>query len=150
MRALVPALVAVVAAGCSVASTPPAPTSFVYGCVPVAVNSGGNYEVAVHVHNPGATNATVSRTPLNKDGANLAGTANPNGGTFPGEAGAATITILPGRTETISWVQIAGNPATLAGSLVATVKVTSSVPVAAAVNLSFSGFHLFPCSDVHP
>jgi hypothetical protein len=32
---------------------------------------------------------------------------------------------------------------------VTTVKVTSSVPVAAAINLAFSGFHLFPCSPVH-
>jgi hypothetical protein len=72
MRALAFTLVAVVTAGCGVVSKP-APSEFVYGCVPVAVNSGGNYEVAVHVHNPNATNVTVSRTPQNKDGANLAG-----------------------------------------------------------------------------
>lgn len=148
MRGLVLALAAVVAAAGCGSVAPPAPTSFVYGCVPVAVNSGGTYPVAVHVHNPNTTNATVSRLPLNKDGTNLAGAANPNGGNFPGEAGAATITILPGHTATISWTQIPGDPATLAGSLPVTVKVTSNVPVATAINLTFSGFHLFPCSYV--
>jgi hypothetical protein len=116
----------------------------------VAVNSTGTYPVAVHLHNPHGTAATVSRQLLNKDGANLAGVTNPNGGNFPGEAGTATATIPAGHTATITWTQIAGDPATLAGNLPATVKVTSDLPLAGTVNITFRNYHPFPCSPVRP
>src|SRR5262249_20354742 len=99
--------------------------------------------------NAGASTATIAVNFLDKDGNNLAGVAIPGGGgdTYPGEAGASTVTLAAGHTRDIHYkTPEAIDPFT---NVVFTVRITSSdQPITAAADLVFSGYHPFPCTQV--
>jgi hypothetical protein len=84
---------------------------------------------------------------LDRDGNNLAGVAVPGGGgaTYPGEAGASTVTLAAGHTRDLPYkTPDTADPLT---NVVFTVRITSTdQPITAAADLVFSGFHPFPCT----
>jgi hypothetical protein len=86
---------------------------------------------------------------LDRDGNNLAGITIPGSSpaaTYPGEAGASTVTLAAAHTRDISYVTPdTTNPVT---NVVFTVRVTSDQPIAVGADLVFSGYHPFSCSLV--
>lgn len=149
MRALVVALVAVVAAGC--AAYRPGGPPYVWACTPANYFSGGNTNASVFVYNGTAVTANVAVQILNRDGVNLAGVPVPGAGgpPYPGQTGAATVPVLAGSTLIVSWLTAQGNPAT-GGNVAATVRVVSDQPIVVGSNIEFSGFHPTGCGHLHP
>jgi hypothetical protein len=88
---------------------------------------------------------------LDRDGNNLTGATIPGTSpvrTYPGEAGAATVPLLPAHTRDVDWLMPqAGAPPTADHVNVAvTVRVTSDQPVVVGANFQFNGNIPSQCS----
>ena len=139
------------ATGATGPAGPPGPSSggppFVWTCTPGHFTNGGASTGAIYVFNAGSSNATIAANFLDKDGNNLAGVPIPGGGgdTYPGEAGASTVTLAAGHTRDIQYKTPEAIPPYT--NVVYTVRITSTdQPITAAADLVFSGFHPFPCT----
>ena len=130
---------------------PPGPSSggppFVWTCTPGHFTNGGASTGDIYVFNAGSSTANIAVNFLGRDGNNLAGVAVPGGGgaTYPGEAGASTVTLDAGHTRDLHYVTPdTTDPVT---NVVFTVRVTSSdQPITVGADLVFSGYHPFPCT----
>jgi hypothetical protein len=139
------------ATGATGSAGPPGPSSggppFVWTCTPGHFTNGGASTGAIYVFNAGSSNATIAANFLDRDGNNLAGVPIPGGGgdTYPGEAGASTVTLAAGHTRDIQYKTPEAIPPYT--NVVYTVRITSTdQPITAAADLVFSGFHPFPCT----
>jgi len=139
------------ATGATGPAGPPGPSSggppYVWTCTPGHFTNGGASTGAIYVFNAGSSNATIAANFLDKDGNNLAGVPIPGGGgdTYPGEAGASTVTLAAGHTRDIQYKTPEAIPPYT--NVVYTVRITSTdQPITAAADLVFSGFHPFPCT----
>jgi hypothetical protein len=151
MRALVLALVAVVATGCGVGSKPAA-GPYVWACTPANYDSGSNTNASVFVYNGSATTANVAVKILNKSGTNLAGVQVPGaapGTLYPGQTGTNTVPVSADNTLIVSWLTAQGLPAS-GGNIAATVRIVSDQPIVVGSNIEFSGFHPGACGYLHP
>jgi hypothetical protein len=139
------------ATGATGPAGPPGPSSggppFVWTCTPGHFTNGGASTGAIYVFNAGSSSATIAVNFLDRDGNNLAGVAIPGGGgsTYPGEAGASTVTLAAAHTRDIPYkTPDTTDPIT---NVVFTVRVTSSdQPITVGADLVFSGYHPFPCT----
>jgi len=139
------------ATGATGPAGPPGPSSggppFVWTCTPGHFTNGGASTGAIYVFNAGSSNATIAVNFLDRDGNNLAGVAIPGGGgdTYPGEAGASTVTLAAGHTRDVLYKTPEAIPPNT--NVVYTVRITSTdQPITAAADLVFSGYHPFPCT----
>ena len=139
------------ATGATGPAGPPGPSSggppYVWTCTPGHFTNGGVSTGVIYVFNAGSSAATIAVNFLDRDGNNLAGVAVPGGGgaTYPGEAGASTVTLAAGHTRDLPYkTPDTADPLT---NVVFTVRITSTdQPITAAADLVFSGFHPFPCT----
>ncbi|MGZ8843410.1 MAG: hypothetical protein ACXW18_07090, partial [Pyrinomonadaceae bacterium] len=122
---------------------------FVWVCTPAYFPNGGASTGNIYVFNAGSSTATIAVNFLGRDGNNLAGVLVPGGGgdTYPGEAGASTVTLDAAHTRHIPFkTPDTTDPVT---NISFTVRVTSTdQPIAVGADFVFSGFHPFPCSLV--
>lgn len=134
---------------------PPGPSSsagppYVWICTPGHLPSGGTGGQSwMYVFNGGAVAANIGVNFLDSTGGNLAGTVIPGSApaTYPGEAGATTVSLAAANTRTLKWV----GPQTCCpfdefDDVVYSIRVTSDQPIAVGSNMSFSGYHPVPCS----
>ena len=139
------------ATGATGPAGPPGPSSggppFVWTCTPGHFTNGGASTGAIYVFNAGSSSATIAVNFLDRDGNNLAGVAVPGGGgsTYPGEAGASTVTLAAAHTRDVLYkTPDTTDPIT---NVVFTVRVTSTdQPITVGADLVFSGYHPFPCT----
>ena len=130
---------------------PPGPSSdgppFVWACTPAHFARGGTSTGDIYVFNGSSSTATIAVNFLDRDGNNLAGVAvpgAPGGATYPGEAGASTVTLDAGHTRDIAFnTPDTTDPVT---NVSFTVRVTSNQPIVVGADLVFSGYHPFSCS----
>jgi hypothetical protein len=110
---------------------------YVVVCAPSVVAVGNNSFAALHVFNGGSATANVSVHFLSKTGVNLAGVAVPGATppspgdpvpTYPGQTGAATVSIPPNNTLLYNWTTPISTP-DLSGNIPTAIKVTSDQPV---------------------
>ena len=140
-------------------SGPPGPSSagppYVWLCTPGHLPSGGSGPAAhLYVFNNGAVAANIAVNFLDSTGNNLAGITIPGSAptlAYPGEAGAATVSLPAANTRNLNWV----TPQTCCGpglngvtNVVYSIRVTSDQPIAVGSNIEFSGYHPVPCSLV--
>jgi hypothetical protein len=134
--------------GPSAASGPP----YTWVCTPAHFpNGGGSPRSDVYVFNGSGSTANVAVNILDRDGNNLTGVNIPASNparTYPGEAGAATVPLLPAHTRDVDWVMPqAGAPPTLDHvNVVFSVRVTSDQPVVVGANFQFNGNVPSECS----
>lgn len=124
---------------------------FVWVCTPAAFFNAGNSTGNVYVFNGSSSTANVAVNFLDNAGANLAGVTVPGASpaaTYPGEAGAATVTLAAAHTRNIPFATpIMGGPGFDGVTHVAiSIRVTSDQPITVGSVLVFSGFHPVPCS----
>jgi hypothetical protein len=106
----------------------------------------------LYVFNSSAATANIAVNILDRDGNNLAGIAIPGTSpvtNYPGEAGAATVALLPAHTRDVNWLMPAtsGSPGLDGITHVAfTVRVTSDQPVVVGSNFQFGGNMPNQCS----
>ncbi|HWN12022.1 MAG TPA: hypothetical protein VNO50_22525 [Pyrinomonadaceae bacterium] len=133
---------------------PPGPSSsagppYVWICTPGHLPSGGTGAQAwMYVFNGGAVAANIAVNFLDSTGGNLAGITVPGSApasTYPGEAGATTVSLAAANTRTLKWMGPLTFPDELT-NVVHSIRVTSDQPVAVGTNMSFSGYHPVPCS----
>jgi hypothetical protein len=128
---------------------PPGPSSgggpFVWVCTPANLpNAGGNPRSDVYVFNASGSTANIAVNILDRDGNNLEGVTIPGSSparTYPGEAGASTVPLLPAHTRDLDWVmpQTGGGPGFDGVTGVSfTVRVTSDQPVVVASHFQFN------------
>jgi hypothetical protein len=100
----------------------------------------------LHVFNGGTATANVSVHFLTKTGMNLAGVAVPGATppspgdpvpTYPGQSGAATVSVLPNNTLYYAWTT-AQSDSDLSGNVPSAIKVTSDQPIVVG-NLIWTG-----------
>jgi hypothetical protein len=98
---------------------------------------GNNSYAALHVFNGGAATANVAVHFLSKTGVNLAGVAVPGATppspgdpvpTYPGQSGAATVSVPPNNTLLYNWTTPISTP-DLSGNVPTAIKVTSDQPI---------------------
>lgn len=135
---------------------PPGPSSsagppYVWICTPGHLPSGGtgslNY---MYVFNGGTVAANIGVNFLDSTGNNLAGNTIPGSppgptSTYPGEAGATTVSLAPANTRTLKWTLPQTFPDEFT-NVVYSIRVTSDQPIAVGTNMNFSGYHPVPCS----
>ena len=152
----------VMAAGCTGPAGPPGPPGpsgtaggppYVWLCTPAHFPSGaGSPRSDLYIVNGSAATANIAVNILDRDGNNLAGIAIPGSSpasNYPGEAGAATVALLPAHTRDLNWVMPAtsGGPGLDGITHVAfTVRVTSDQPVVVGSNFQFGGNMPNQCS----
>lgn len=134
---------------------PPGPSSggppFVWACTPAHFpNVAGTTTGNIYVFNGSSSTANIAVNFLGRDGNNLQGITVPGSSpavTYPGEAGASTVTLDAGHTRDVPFTMpiTFSDPVT---NISFTVRVTSDQPIAVGADLSFSGFHPIPCSLV--
>jgi hypothetical protein len=124
---------------------------YVWICTPGHLPSGGTGPQAyMYVFNGGAVAANIAVNFLDSTGNNLAGVTVPGSApasTYPGEAGATTVSLAPANTRTLKWM----GPQTCCPfdeltDVVHSIRVTSDQPIAVGSNMTFSGYHPVPCS----
>jgi hypothetical protein len=104
------------------------------------------------VFNGSAATANIAVNILDRDGANLTGVTIPGSNpakTYPGEAGSATVALLPAHTRDLDWVMpsTGGGPGLDGVTNVAfSVRVTSDQPVVVGANFQFNGNLPSQCS----
>ena len=159
------ALVILVAqVGCQGPAGPPGPAGpagppgsgggppYVWICTPANLpNYGGIARDDLYVFNGSSMTANVAVNILDKDGNNLTGVTIPGSSpatTYPGEAGAATVPLLPAHTRNLNWA----NPIT-GGSgfdgvthVSFTVRVKSDQLIVVGSDFQFGGVQAVPCS----
>jgi hypothetical protein len=137
---------------------PPGPPSsggapFVWICTPAHLpNAGGGPRDDLYVFNSSTNTANISVNILDRDGNNLTGVTIPGSNPtaiYPGEAGAATVPLLPAHTRDLNWVM----PTTAVGGgldgitdVAFSVRVTSNEPVVVGANFQFNGNLPSQCS----
>jgi hypothetical protein len=139
------------ATGATGPAGPPGPSSggppYVWTCTPGHFTNGGASTGVIYVFNAGSSAATIAVNFLDRNGNNLQGVPIPGGGgdTYPGEAGASTVTLAAGHTRDVPYkTPDTTDPIT---NVVFTIRITSTdQPITAAADLVFSGFHPFPCT----
>ena len=137
-------------AGTDAAGGPP----YVYVCTPLNYSNAGTAPMSLYVFNGGASAANVAVNFLSKNGVNLSGQpipissgAIPPGDpipNYPGQTGAATVSIAPANTMVTFWLTAQGVLETDT-NIAVTARITSDQPVVAATNTQFSGFNVVPC-----
>lgn len=135
------------------ATGPPGPSSggapFVWVCTPAhRPASGGNPRDDVYVFNGSAVTANIAVNILDANGNNLAGHTIPGSATtYPGESGAATVTLSSGHTRDVNWVMpnTSATPATDT-DVAFSVRVTSDQPIVVGALFSFNGDIPSQCS----
>ena len=136
---------------------PPGPSSasgppFTYVCTPAAYFNNGGSQAALYVFNAGASSANVGVHFLDKDGVNLAGVTVPGSSpaaTYPGQTGPATVPLGSMHTLVVPWAFPSAGDPTVAGNVASTIHIVSDQPIAAGINILFSGFNVTPCMFVH-
>ncbi len=138
------------ATGATGPAGPPGPSSggppFVWVCTPAHFPHAGTSTGDIYVFNGSSSTANIAVNFLGRDGNNLAGVAVPGAGgpTYPGEAGASTVTLDAGHTRDVAFnTPDTTDPVT---NVSFTVRVTSDQPIAVGADFVFSGFHPIPCS----
>jgi hypothetical protein len=128
------------------ASGPP----YVWACTPAhRPGSGGPSRDDVYVFNGSANTATISVNILDANGVNLTGQPIPGnpGSFYPGEAGAATVTLAAGHTRDLNWVMpTTGFDPASESNVAFTVRVTSNQPIIVGANFEFGGDIPSQCS----
>ena len=66
--------------------------------------------------------------------------------TYPGEAGAATVTLLPAHTRDVDWVMPDVGPGPAFDNVAFSVRVTSDQPIVVGANFQFNGDIPSQCS----
>ena len=139
-------------------SGPPGPAGasgppYVWVCTPTHLpNAAGSPRSDLYVFNGSGSTANIAVNILDRDGNNLSGVAIPGANpvrTYPGEAGAATVTLLPAHTRDLDWVMPqAGPPPTFDGvtHVAFSVRVTSDQPIVVGANFQFNGNIPSECS----
>src|SRR6185503_6385337 len=113
---LVILVVVVLASGCQGPPGPPGPPGpagsgggppYVWICTPSHFpNGGGSPRSDLYVFNGSASTANIAMNILDRDGNNLTGVTIPGSSpasTYPGEAGATTVPLLPAHTRDVNW-----------------------------------------------
>jgi hypothetical protein len=122
---------------------------YVWICTPGHLPSGGTGGQSwMYVFNGGAVAANIGVNFLDSTGGNLAGVTVPGSApasTYPGEAGATTVSLAPANTRTLKWVGPQTFPDELT-NVVYSIRVTSDQPITVGSNMSFNGYHPVPCS----
>ena len=124
---------------------------YVWICTPAhRPSAGGSPRDDVYVFNSGTSVANIAVNILDANGNNLAGHTIPGSSpaqTYPGETGAATVTLDPGHSRDVKWVMpnTTANPATDTDVAFA-VRVTSDQPVVVGANFEFNGDIPSQCS----
>ena len=126
---------------------------YVWVCTPSSLPSaGGGSRADVYVFNGSSSNANIAVNILDRDGNNLAGNPIPNSSpvvNYPGESGAATVTLASGHTRDVNWVLPATGPNPPfdgVTNVAFTVRVTSDQPVVVGANFQFNGNLPSQCS----
>ena len=135
---------------------PPGPTSggapYVWVCTPAhRPASGGSPRDDVYVFNGSAVTANIAVNILDSTGNNLQGVTIPDSNpaqTYPGEAGANTVTLAAGHTRDVQWVMPTTSGPGFDGvtNVAYTVRVTSDQPVVVGALFSFQGDIPSQCS----
>lgn len=127
---------------------------YVAVCTPITLGSASNSTDSLHVFNGGTATANVAVHFLNKAGLNLAGLAVPGAvapipgdpaPTYPGQSGAATVSVAASNTLVIDWITAQSAPG-LAGNVPTAIRVTSDQPIVVGHVMWFSGFHFVTCA----
>ncbi|HEX7807724.1 MAG TPA: hypothetical protein VF608_03345 [Thermoanaerobaculia bacterium] len=128
---------------------------YVYVCTPINYNNAGTTTESIYIFNGGSVTANVAANFLNKNGLNLSGApiaispgTIPPGDpipNYPGQSGAATVTLAPANTLLYFWYTAQGNLETDT-NIAVSIRVTSDQPIVAATNTQWSGFNVVPCS----
>jgi hypothetical protein len=130
---------------------------YIVVCAPSIVAVGNNSNASLHVFNAGNATANVSVHFLSKTGVNLAGVAVPGATapvpgdpvpTYPGQSGAATVTIAPNNTLLYNWTTPIGTP-DLSGNVPTAIKVTSDQPISVGNVMWTGSFSWITCEPVH-
>lgn len=130
------------------ASGPP----YVWVCTPAHLpNGGGSPRSDVYVYNGSANTANIAISLLDRDGNNLTGANIPGSNPariYPGEAGAATVTLLPAHTRDLDWVMPQAGPPPNQDhvNVVVSVRITSDQPIVVGANFQFNGNIPSECS----
>ena len=126
---------------------------YTYVCTPAAYFNNGASQAVLYVFNAGASSANVAVHFLDKNGLNLAGVTVPGASpaaTYPGQTGAATVPVASLNTLVVPWALPAAGDPTVAGNVASTIHIVADQPIAAGINIQFSGFNITPCMSVHP
>jgi hypothetical protein len=124
----------------------------VWVCTPAhRANSGGSPRDDVYVFNGSAVTANIAVNILDSTGNNLQGVTIPDSNppqTYPGEAGASTVTLAPGYTRDVHWVMPTTSGPGLDGvtNVAFSVRVTSDQPIVVGALFSFNGDIPSQCS----
>jgi hypothetical protein len=148
------------ATGCQGPAGPPGPPGppgssagggppYVWICAPAHLpNAGGGPRDDVYVFNGSGSTANIAVNILGRDGNNLTGVTIPGSSpatTYPGEAGAATVTLAAGHTRDINWVMPTTSPDGIT-NVAFSVRVTSDQPIVVGANFQFNGNLPSQCS----
>ena len=118
---------------------------FVWVCTPASFpNVAGISREDLYVFNGSASTANVAVNILDRDGNNLTGHTIPGSSpssTYPGEAGASTVTLNAAHTRDLNWTTpTTGGPGFDGFTDVGiSIRVTSDQPIVVGMNFGFSG-----------
>jgi hypothetical protein len=122
---------------------------YVWICTPAHLpNAGGGPRDDVYVLNGSGSTANIAVNILGRDGNNLAGVTIPGSNpakTYPGEAGATTVTLASGHTRDVDWVMPVTSPDGIT-NVAFSVRVTSDQPIVVGANFQFNGNLPSQCS----
>jgi hypothetical protein len=138
---LVALVAALVVGPFGAAAAPP----YVYGCTPATFwFTTSDYYVSLSIYNGTSTTANLTRKILAANGAILNSTMV--------DAPALTTTVAPTKTAVSTWFTKAGNPAELATTVPASLRIVSDVPVVATYshNLPFCDWKPLECLEERP
>lgn len=135
---------------------PPGPSAggppYVWVCTAAHFpNGGGGPRDDVYVFNGSATTANIAVNILDRDGNNLTGVTIPGSSpvrTYPGEAGASTVTLAPAHTRDVDWVMPTTSGPGFDGvtDVAISVRVTSDQPIVVGATFQFNGNLPSQCS----
>lgn len=148
----------IVPIGCQGPPGPPGPPGpsgsgggppYVWVCTPAHLpNAGGSPRSDLYVFNGSGSTANIAVNILDRDGVNLAGVTIPGSNppkTYPGEAGAATVTLAAAHTRDVDWVMPTTSPDGIT-HVAFSVRVTSDYPIVVGANFQFNGNLPSQCS----
>lgn len=125
---------------------------YVWVCTPANLpNAAGSPRSDLYVFNGSGTTANIAVNILDRDGTNLTGVTIPGSNpakTYPGEAGAATVTLAAAHTRDLDWVMPSTSGPGFDGvtHVAFTVRVTSDKPIVVGANFQFNGNLPSQCS----
>lgn len=122
---------------------------YVWVCTPANYDFGNNGQAEIDIFNGSSTTAaTVTAHFLAKDGTNLAGAVIPGTNpvaNYPGTPGNTTVSVNPLNTLILPYLTGAGTRATM-NTLMATVVVTSDVPIVVGSQMASGPLQAVPCN----